>query len=207
MKKTGREKILEIFHKKPRERYLSEIAKEAGISVERAHTYLREMSNSGYLLEEKRGNMVFYKPNFDSEFLINELEFIELKKKQEFIDRNIIIGKLMNKLTDVLKEKIDEIKSIFLFGSVARGEYSEESDIDILVVVSKKDEMNEKLILEIASRTGMQYGREINVSVVDVNEFDDGLRGKTGFYKTFLRDKIIFYGGKWFYTEFGDKIG
>lgn len=208
MKKiTGRDKILEIFQKKPKERYLSEIAKEAKISVERAHTYLKEMSDSGYLLKEKRGNMVFYKLNFDNELLINELGFIELKKKQNFIEKNIIIGKLMNKLVKVLKEKVDELRVIFLFGSVARGEHSEKSDIDVLVVVSKKNENNENLVLETASKVGMQYGREINVSVVNVNEFDEGLKSKEDFYKTFLRDKIIFYGEKWFYTEFGDEIG
>ncbi len=206
MKKTGRDKILEIFGSNPRERYLSEIANETGISVERAHTYLREMSGKGYLLESKRGNMVFYKPNFDNELFVKELEFIELRKKYEFMGRNVIIGKLMNEFTDRLQENIGELSGVFLFGSVARGEHIEESDIDVLVVVSKKNEKVEKLILETASKTGMRYGKETNASVVSVGEFNEGLEKRAGFYKTFLRDRIIFYGEKWFFTKFSDKI-
>lgn len=207
MRNSGREKILEVFRKTPRERYLSELAKEAEISTERTHTYLKEMSNKGYLTSEKRGNMTFYRLNFDNEILIKELEFIELQRKHRFIDRNVVIGKLMNKLTDTLKDKIPELRGIFLFGSVAREEHTEESDIDVLVVVSKKTRRNEGQILEIASKIGMRYGKEINASVVTVNEFDEGLKGKIEFYKTLLRDRLIFYGEKWFFTEFGDNIG
>ncbi len=207
MKETGRDKILEIFQKKPKERYLSEVAKEAKISVERAHTYLKEMSDSDYLSKEKRGNMIFYKLNFNNELLINELEFIELKNKRKFIEKNVVIGKLMSKLTDALKGNIDELRAVFLFGSFARREHSDRSDVDVLVVLSKKHEKAETSILEAASKVGMQYGREVNASVLSVSEFSEGLERKEGFYKTFLRDKIIFYGEKWFYTEFGDKIG
>lgn len=37
--------------------------------------------------------------------------------------------------------KSDKIKNIILFGSVARGEDTEDSDIDILIVSSHKDEL------------------------------------------------------------------
>jgi len=37
--------------------------------------------------------------------------------------------------------KSDKIKNIILFGSVARGDDTEDSDIDILIVSSYKDEL------------------------------------------------------------------
>lgn len=40
----------------------------------------------------------------------------------------------------------DDIKQIILFGSVARGDDSEDSDIDILIVVSKEDRVFEKFV-------------------------------------------------------------
>ncbi|MFH1789244.1 MAG: nucleotidyltransferase domain-containing protein [Candidatus Altiarchaeota archaeon] len=205
MRNTGRDKILEAFQRNPKEMYLSEIAKQAEISLERAHTYLKEMTRSGYLTEEKKGNMSFYKPNFNNELLIKELEFIELKRKQTFMDRNVVVGKLVGRLVEMLQEKVSGLEGAFLFGSVARGEHNEKSDIDILVVCKTKKE--EQRILEAASKTGLQYGREVNASVVDEKEFGQGIEEKTGFYKTLLRDRIIFYGEKWFYTKYGDKIG
>lgn len=205
MKVTGRNKILAVFHKNPREMYLSEIAREAEISAERAHTYLKEMREQGYLIGEKRGNMSFYKPNFENELLVKELEFIELRKKHAFMGKNIVVGKLMDKLVEALQENVDGLKAVFLFGSVARGEHKEESDVDVLVVCKTKEDGDK--ILTAASKVGLQYGREVNTSIVTEEELKKGVEEKTGFYKTLARDMIVFYGEKWFYKNLGEKIG
>ena len=56
----------------------------------------------------------------------------------------------MNDRIEIAREfaktiKSDEIKLIMLFGSVARGEDSEESDIDILIVSPNADDLRYKI--------------------------------------------------------------
>jgi len=46
----------------------------------------------------------------------------------------------LSEYLDILKSKFkDKILDVLLFGSVARGEYDDESDIDILVIVGEED--------------------------------------------------------------------
>ena len=57
-----------------------------------------------------------------------------LRKLPEFPRKN----SLANFLRKIFEEKGDKIQSIVLFGSVARGEYTIYSDIDLLVIVSEE---------------------------------------------------------------------
>ena len=205
MKETGRDKILSVFRDNPSEMYLSEVAKRAGISLERAFTYMKEMSEGGYFSEIKRGNMTFYTPNFSCELLVKEFEFIELKRKQTFNQKNIVVGKLIKTLITLIMESVDDLKGFFLFGSVARGEGTGKSDIDILVVCM--DKLGEDKIINVASKVGSRYGMEVNTSVVSEKEFIEGLKSKSGFYKNLLRDGLIFHGEKWFHSLGGDLFG
>ncbi|MDO9045527.1 MAG: nucleotidyltransferase domain-containing protein [Methanobacteriaceae archaeon] len=65
-----------------------------------------------------------------------------------------------------------EIKKIILFGSVARGDDNEESDIDILIVSTKKSETKDKIMAKI---TDALLDREIYISakVISQNEYEN----------------------------------
>ena len=67
--------------------------------------------------------------------------------------------KLRNRLVEVLGTHLE----VILFGSQARGEVSEESDIDVLVVVPKLDKETLDLILEVAWEVGFEAGKIISV--------------------------------------------
>jgi len=60
-------------------------------------------------------------------------------------NKNLI--KIVNKFGKEIKNEFGEIENIILFGSVAEGKETEESDIDLLVV-TKKDEANTKRYIE-----------------------------------------------------------
>ena len=49
----------------------------------------------------------------------------------------------------VIKRFGDEIEKIILFGSVARGDYNKDSDIDVLVVVKEDPFKMQRMISEI----------------------------------------------------------
>jgi len=57
----------------------------------------------------------------------------------------------------------DKIEDIVLFGSVARGEAGEESDIDILIVTKKEDFRLRRALIGIAFDILLETGENISV--------------------------------------------
>lgn len=61
----------------------------------------------------------------------------------------------------------DKIISIILFGSVARGDDTEESDIDILIISNNREDIDDKISDEIA---WIMYDKQELISVHVINE-------------------------------------
>jgi len=73
----------------------------------------------------------------------------------------------------VLGRYKDKIESIILFGSVARSEAKEDSDIDILIVVKKEDFKLRRALIGVAFDILLETGKDISVKVLSKNEFED----------------------------------
>jgi len=68
------------------------------------------------------------------------------------------IDTAIEELKDSLKERFGKGIELFLFGSVARGESSESSDIDILVLLKNPVSTSiEEEIFDIAYEIGLEY--------------------------------------------------
>ena len=66
-----------------------------------------------------------------------------------------IIKEFKKDVSTILKDKLDRV---ILFGSYARGDYDEESDVDILILVKEMPTLKEKeKIIKIASRYSLKY--------------------------------------------------
>ncbi len=63
----------------------------------------------------------------------------------------------------------DRIRKIILFGSVAKGEAEEDSDIDVLIVAN---EVSQKEISRISLQILMKYGEVISSIVEDEQQFE-----------------------------------
>ena len=72
----------------------------------------------------------------------------------------------------VLDKYSDRIDSIILFGSVARGEAKEESDIDILVVTKVEDFRLRRTLIGIAFDILLQTGENISVKAISKDDFE-----------------------------------
>jgi len=79
------------------------------------------------------------------------------------MDLQILLRELKENLEKVLE---DEIEEIILYGSYARGDYSKASDVDILLVVREKLDLDKyEKINEIATELTLKYG--VVVSILD----------------------------------------
>lgn len=84
---------------------------------------------------------------------------VKKRADKEFV--KIIRGKLK-----------DHLKKIMLFGSHARGDQTEDSDIDILVVVDKKEKYIQDIILDACVEIMDRYYELIGCIVCDEQEWE-----------------------------------
>jgi len=73
---------------------------------------------------------------------------------------------------DILKIFGDKIQNIILFGSVARGESNEESDIDILVITTEEDFRIRRELIGMAFRMLLKTHNDISVKMLSKRDFD-----------------------------------
>ena len=74
----------------------------------------------------------------------------------------------------VLERYKDKIDSIILFGSVARGEAKEDSDIDVLIVVKKEDFKLRRALIGVAFDILLETGKDISVKVYQKTNLKTG---------------------------------
>lgn len=120
---TTDQKILDFLCAHPFESFFgAEIALRTLLSKGGTNQALRQMAGEGLLKTEKKGRMIFYGVDPKSAIV-----------KQYKVLKNVAF----------LEPAIEQLKSlserIVLFGSCAKGEDTEESDIDLLVVSSYKE--------------------------------------------------------------------
>ena len=190
---SKRKKILEVFFKDPfKEIHLREIVRLSGVSLTNVDNSLRLFVNENMFTRLEISNMVFFKPNLENETLLKIFEYLELEKKKEFYNKNKKIVRLLQKYTEeVVNLSNKQIQLVILFGSVARGEWTKNSDIDILVVVSKKD--NEVISVLNKAHSDVSSLLEISPVSTTIEKFIEGFRKKTEFYDELWKDHVVLY--------------
>jgi predicted nucleotidyltransferase len=175
MNEAGIIGFAEIFLKEPyKEFYLREIAKKAKISVFAAKKYADSLVEQKILLEERRANLRYFKANLSSravKLIKSSLGVYEIEKSG---------------LIEYIKEKIENLSAIVLFGSVAKGEDALNSDIDLLIVGSEK-------IVNL-SEFEKRLKRDINAHVFNWAGWNKQLKSNTAFYNDVVIYGISLYG-------------
>lgn len=131
-------KILKYFLENPyQEVYLRELAKKLKISPFAVKKYLDIMLKDKLIAEERKANLRYIKANMHNLFFKYLKIAFSVKKLEE------------SGLIYYIKENVENLSSIILFGSMAKGEDDRNSDIDILIIGNEKSlkmtEFEEKL--------------------------------------------------------------
>jgi len=108
---------------------LNEIAKSTGISCGTIYPSLTELLETRIVLQRKVGRSLLYTVNK------NHILFHKIKELIDFEKKSLQI--VAEEFASSIPKK--NIKAIVLFGSVARGEFTEKSDIDVLIVYKNKN--------------------------------------------------------------------
>ena len=188
-----RRKMLEVFLKDPfKEIHLREIARLSKVSLNNVDNSLRLFVKDDIFKRREVSNMVFFKPNLENEALLKLFEYLELEKKKEFYDKNKKIARLLQKYTqDIVELSNKKIQLVILFGSVARGEWTKNSDIDILTVVSGGD--NDVTAVLNKVKIDVSPLLEIRTISTTTGKFVEGFRKRTEFYGELWKDRVVLY--------------
>ena len=109
----------------------------------------------------------------------------------------MVVHDIIISFANVVKKILgDDLKKIILYGSYARGDYSENSDIDIMVLTTLTDseiERVESKIYDLAFDFLMDYGVDISVVIKNENQFNYWL-GALPFYDNVQREGMVLNG-------------
>jgi predicted nucleotidyltransferase len=112
----------------------------------------------------------------------------------------ILDRKTLNTITDEIVQASEEVLGprlckVLLYGSYARGDYSEESDIDIFVLADIKREESLQLIEDIrdaACGADIDYGVFVSINVVDTVIFNEYIEA-VPYYRNVIKDGVNLY--------------
>ena len=172
-----RRQVLAVLFLRPDEKFhVRELERMTGVSAGSLHRELKGMAESGLLLREKVGNLVFYRANPQCT-IYSELAAIFRKT----------MG-LASLLEDALSELEDQIHVAFVFGSMASGRQTANSDLDICVLgdVSLRD------VVKVLSPLQETLQREVNPVVMTSKKFSDLSEKKDRFVTRVLNEPIMF---------------
>jgi DNA-binding transcriptional ArsR family regulator len=155
--------------------YLHELAAHLGVRPSSLQRELSRLTDAGILRRRRHGNRVFYQVD-ESCPLIVDLRSLLTKT----------VG-LVDVLHSALKPFGRLIEYAFVYGSVARGEETSTSDIDLLIIgqVGLAD------VAPALRQAEQQLGRSVNPSVYSLSEFTKKLRASNHFLTTIWGEKKL----------------
>jgi predicted nucleotidyltransferase len=154
--KTQQRVLSMLFGNPERSYYLSEIVALAGAGSGAVQRELARLEDAGLVTAERIGNQKHFRATPDSP-VYEELRGIVLKTAG---------------LTDILRSALArfsvDIRIAFVFGSIAKGEDTARSDVDLMVV---SDNLTYPDLISVIAGAERQIGRTVNPTIYTFDEF------------------------------------
>ncbi len=167
--------VLELFIKNPYERYYlreaSRILDISPMTVKRAFDLLVQ---ERLLVREEFKNQILFRAN------MNSAAFKHLKTAYN-------LAWLEEKgIVDFLKEKLIGLSSLVLYGSYAKGENDDKSDIDLLAISSSSKKRDFSLL--------DLLGKDTSLSIFTPAEWREQTKKNKAFYTDVITEGIVLFG-------------
>ena len=176
-------KILRFFFDFPfAKRNVREVAKECRIGFGVASFALKELEKMEIIKMEKVGKEFLYSLNTASKFFDPLKKLFEMEREMyanlPYIYRNLI--------SDVITATKRIAESCFLFGSIVSGTFTTKSDVDLLFVSEREEELRKKCL-----RIEDKYNIKLQVIVIRRNEIEKFR--KSSLYKTIKKEALVLF--------------
>ena len=183
---TSKIKILRLFFEYPNRTFLTrEIFEDTKVGVGYGLKCMKLLLLSDLIRMKKVGNQKRYSLNKEHKFypVLNEIFSNERKNYPNisFFHRGII-AEIIEKLHN---------ETVILFGSIAAGTATPQSDIDILIITKREREVREKIkIIEKKSSVSIQG------IILSREKLRENIEKKTRIIKNIAKEKIFLTGDK-----------
>jgi len=163
-----------LFGLNAEELHVRELERQTGFAVSTVRQELKKLDLLGLVQTRVSGNRTYYHANSNHP-LFPEIRSLVLKT---------------NGLVDVLREALgkESVRMAFVFGSVAEGSETAESDIDLMVIGS----ISLRTLAGRLSGVPQTVGRELNPSVMTEAEFSKRSQAGDHFVSTVLLAPKLF---------------
>ncbi len=157
--------------------YVQQIIRELGLGSGAVQRELKQLTQSGILTRSVEGRQSYYQAN---------------PRCPVYEELRGLVRKTFG-VADILQSGLspleNQIRIAFIYGSVAKGEETAESDIDVMVV---GDDISLGQVVDALSSAQNDLGREVNPSVYHTQEFCYKLTEKNHFISTVVKGPKIF---------------
>ncbi len=143
-----------LFGINQRELHIREIERQSGLAMPTVRRDLEKLARLDLVRARRDSNRLYYSANLDHP-LFPDIKNLVLKS----------VG-LVDILRECLKKK-EDVRVAFVFGSVARGETTAGSDVDLLIVGG----FGLREVTRVFSGVAERVGRELNPYVMTEEEF------------------------------------
>lgn len=167
-------KVLEFFLTHPSgEIHLNELARNLEIARGSAKSYCDAFVDEGLILESSKGNLRLFRLNRD-DFAVREMTkaYYLLKLKHLGIDH-----------------LAEDCTSLAIYGSFARGDIDERSDLDLLVI-GKESNLDRDKVLKLQDA----LGREVQLTLLPYYRWETMKKEGDRFTESVLRKHVLVSG-------------
>lgn len=163
-----------------------EVSRISGLSPRACFVTLTSLENIGIIKRLRGGRDHLFVINREN-YLVSEAIIPLLNAESSFFEsiKNDLKLKLRNKCN-----------SVYIFGSVARRDESNDSDFDICLVMNGNDERNlmEEILADLISDTFRKYGITLSPFYITLNEFEKRLKSNKAPVPDIVKEGIVVYG-------------
>ena len=181
--------IISSFFPEGEDMTLKDIMERVDCSYERANTALKSLVEKGIVQEKKVGKTLVY--SLDLQNLYAEIGFDHymLEREIEFIKKHKNVYKAIKEI-----EENPYVWGLILFGSYSKGLETKQSDIDIICIASKKEEVKRFL-----DSLRHKYNIKFAPVILPLHEFPNIKKDNPELWNDLKLYGIIFKGGDSFY--------
>lgn len=155
---------------------------------------VRRMIQKGRIKGYKIGNqwVIDDMEPYPDDNRITNGNYINYRNKNKiFKDINLKnnINKMIEELVEAFSSNLDRI---VLYGSYSRGEQTDDSDVDIAIILKDEVENVTDIIVDCVYKYEVQSGKIISVIDINKNKFDEW-HDTIPFYKNIMTDGIVLW--------------